>query len=37
MFLPWLGVYLITIMQLEQRMKLYTQNDRINPHDQIPR
>ena len=32
MFLPWLGVYLITIMQLEQRTKLYTQNDRINPH-----
>jgi thaumarchaeosortase len=26
MFLPWLGVYLITIMYIEQRLRMYTKS-----------
>jgi thaumarchaeosortase len=32
MFLPWLIVYLITIMKVEQKTKLYVTNDSNNPN-----
>jgi thaumarchaeosortase len=31
MFLPWLGVYLFTIMYLEKRMKSHIQSGSVSP------
>jgi thaumarchaeosortase len=31
MFLPWLGVYLITIMYIEQRLRMYASKSAGNP------
>ena len=32
MFLPWLGVYLITIMYIEQRLRMYASKSAGNPN-----